>query len=220
MRLGVMQPYFLPYIGYYQLMTSVDLFIYYDDVTYIKQGWINRNNILLNNKDYRFALELSGASSFKKINEITIGGNRGKLLKTFTQAYSKHPYFKDVNPLLHDIFDSADANLFEYIYQTNRKIFDYLKLNVNCIVSSEIEKNNNLQGQAKILDICKRLGAKTYFNAIGGQHLYSRQDFKNEGLELYFISTPESLPRRSIIDVLMNHSPKEIKEMLKNYTLV
>lgn len=219
MRLGVMQPYFLPYLGYYQLMTSVDLFIYYDDVTYIKQGWVNRNYIALNNEDFRFTLELSGASSFKKINEIGIGRNREKLLKTFVQAYSKYPYYQDVKILLYNIFIDSEPNLFKYIYQTNRKIFNYLKLNINCLVSSEMEKSNDLRGQAKVLDICKRLGTATYINAIGGQRLYSKEDFKHEGIELLFIDS-KNIPKRSVIDVLMSYSIKEIKNMLCSYELV
>jgi len=201
-------------------VNAVDTFVYYDDVTYIKQGWINRNNILLDGKEFRFTLELQGASSFKKINEIGVGRNREKLYKTLKQAYSKAIYFQKLDQLLYDIFHCDEDNLFRYILQTHSWIFNYLNLQVNYLVSSEIKKDNSLTGQNKVLDICKRLGAKTYFNAIGGQHLYSRQDFKNEGLELYFIHTSESLPKRSIIDVLMNYSPKEIREMLKNYTLV
>ena len=82
-----------------------------------------------------------------------------------------------------------------------------------------MEKNNDLRGQAKILDICKRLGVATYINAIGGQRLYSKEDFKNERIELLFINS-KNIPKRSIIDVLMSYSIKEIKNMLCSYELV
>lgn len=220
MTLAIMQPYFLPYLGYFQLMKAVDTFVYYDDVTYIKQGWINRNNIVLDGVDYRFTLELQGVSSFKLIKEIEIGKNRDKLYKTFLQAYSKAPYFKQVQGLVYAIFYSEEKNLFKYILRTHLLIFDYLKLDVNYLISSEIEKDCSLKSQSKVLDICKRLGATRYINAIGGQHLYSRSDFADNGIELFFLCPHESTPKKSIIDVLMNNSIEEVNLMLDNYKLI
>jgi hypothetical protein len=220
LRIAIMQPYFLPYLSYFQLENAVDKFIYYDDVTFIKQGWINRNYILLNNQDFRFTLELRGASSYKKINDIGVGGNRMKLYKTFVQAYSKAPYFKDMDRLLFDIFYSDEQNLFNYIIQTHLHIFNYLGLDTNHLdISSTIDKDCSLKGKEKVLNICKRSGATTYINAIGGKELYSKDEFKTYGIELLFLHSSDTLPKRSIIDVLMNHSKEEIITMLKNYTL-
>ncbi len=213
-----MQPYFLPYIGYFQLMKATDSFVYYDDVNYIKQGWINRNNMRVNGLDHLFTLELKGASSFKKINEIEVGRNRGKLLKMFLQSYAKAPYFKDVEPLLYEIFDSNEANLFYYIGDTHQVIFDYLNFISNISISSGIMKNNDLKGQDKVIDICKRLQATTYVNAIGGQKLYSRDDFRANGIELKFLKSGE-IPRGSIIDVLMYYSIDQVNDMLNDYEL-
>ena len=214
MTLGIMQPYFLPYLGYFQLMNAVDTFVYYDDVNDIKGGWINRNYISLNHQDHLFTLELKGASSFKKINEIEIGKNRDKLYKTFTQAYSKAPYYKEVDWLLYNIFHSLHDNLFDYIIYTHNLIFNYLGLDINYLISSEIEKDCSLKGQDKVIHICKRLNASTYLNAIGGQKLYSKEDFKANGIDLQFIKSADDLPKRSIIDVLMNYSKEQINEML------
>lgn len=173
MALGIMQPYFMPYLGYFQLMRAVDTFIYYDDVTYIKQGWINRNYISLDGKDHRFTLELKNASSFKKINEIEVGGNRDKLYKTLTQTYSKSPYYKDADWLLYNIFHSGENNLFSYILQTHFKIFDYLEFDIRHLrVSSEINKDCDLKGKDKVLNICKIFGATTYINSIGKKIIF------------------------------------------------
>jgi hypothetical protein len=201
-------------------MKAVDTFIYYDDVNYIKQGWINRNNILIDGVDYRFTLELNGASSFKKINEINVGNNREKLYKTFKQAYSKAPYFKQMEGILYDIFHCNEDNLFRYILQTHVWIFSYLGIRVNFVVSSEIDKDCSLKGKDKVIDICKRLKADTYINAIGGQHLYARQEFKENSIDLFFLHPSEDLPRRSILDVMMYHSPEEIRTMLDKYELI
>jgi hypothetical protein len=220
MRIAIMQPYFLPYIGYFQLINAVDTFVYYDDVTFIKQGWINRNNILLNCEDYRFTLELKGASSYKKINEIEVGKNREKLYKTFVQAYSKAPYRKDVDWLLYYIFHSGENNLFNYIIECHKYIFEYLDMNVNYLISSEINKDCSLKGKEKVLNICKTIGADSYVNAIGGQHLYPKDEFLQNGIDLHFLLTYYKLPKRSIIDVLMNYSREDIKSMLNKYDLV
>ena len=84
MKLAIMQPYFFPYIGYFQLIAAVDKFVIYDDVNYIKRGWINRNNILVNNQSFLFSIPLISASQNSKINEIKISEDvnwKSKLLK-------------------------------------------------------------------------------------------------------------------------------------------
>ena len=105
-----MQPYLFPYIGYFQLISAVDKFVIYDDVNYIKQGWINRNRILLNGKDFMFTMQLEGASSFKKINEIGVGKYNQKLLKTVEQAYRNAPFFKNVFSCIEEIILIIDAD--------------------------------------------------------------------------------------------------------------
>lgn len=224
-----MQPYFLPYIGYYQLINAVDLFVYYDDVNYIKQSWINRNRILLNSSEYLFTLELRGASSFKKIKDIEVGRNRNKLLNTFYHAYKNAPNFKSIEPLLFSIFRSTEQNLSEYIIQTQQYIVNYLGITTEFLLSSEFEKNDRLKGQDKVIDICKYLGATTYINSIGGQHLYSEYDFNNSGLLLKFLKPIGTIynqynnihiPWLSIIDVLMFNEVDQIKTMLDRYDLL
>ena len=229
MKIGIMQPYFLPYIGYYQLMKSVDTFVFYDDVAYIKQGWINRNRILLDCHDYLFTIELNGVSQNKKINAIEIGKNRMKLLMTFKHAYRKAPFFKEVEPLLHSIFEAEQSNLSQYIVDANLFITSYLGIDTKILISSEIEKNNELKKQDKIFEICNKLGATTYINAEGGKELYSKADFEKAGIELYFIEPQlieykqfnnNFIPSLSIIDVMMFNSIDIIQAMLNNFKLL
>lgn len=229
MKLAIMQPYFLPYIGYFQLMKAADTFVFYDDVTYIKQGWINRNRILLNEKEFLFTLELKGASSFKEINTIEVGNNRKKLLKTITQAYKRAPFFLEVEPLIISIFESTQNNLSQYIIDTHILITNHLGINAKFLISSKIEKNNELKGQDKVIEICSKLGASNYINALGGKELYSKNDFANNGIELSFIQTKnieykqyssDFIPWLSIIDVLMFSSTESIQNSLTNYKLI
>lgn len=232
MKIGIMQPYFLPYIGYWQLLNAVDKYIIYDDVNYINRGWINRNRILLNSKDKMITLSLKEVSQNKLIKEIELLNNekeREKLLKTISQSYKKAPFYDEVYPLIEEILNFKEINLGKFLENSIKKIIEYLEINTTILISSEIEKDNMLKGKNKILDICKNLGASEYYNAIGGQELYSYEEFNKEEIKLKFLKSGnieyrqfknEFIPNLSIIDVMMFNSKEKIKEFLNNYTLI
>lgn len=225
-----MQPYFFPYIGYWQLMNAVDTYVVYDDVAYIKGGWINRNNILMNGTKNLLTIPLKDASSFKNINEIEIALNdktKDKLLKTIAFAYSKAPFYNEIFPIIDKALSFSkisDVNISAIL-----SIKEYLEMNTEIIISSRLEKNNDLKAQDKVLHINKILNSTAYINAIGGQELYNKEDFAKEGIQLKFIKTNdikysqlknEFVPNLSIMDVLMFNSPEHIKEMLEDYELI
>lgn len=227
-KVGIMQPYFFPYIGYWQLISAVDTFVIYDDVNYIKQGYVNRNSLLINGAKLFYTLELNGASSFKLINEIQVGKNRIKLIKTLEQNYKKAQYFTDVFPVVSDIISFQDNNLGKYLGNSIFKISDLLDLKPKFIYSSAIEKNNTLKGKDKVLAICKMLNATRYFNAIGGQQLYCKDEFMTNGIELNFIKTLDIcypqfsqsfVPNLSIVDILMHCGKDKTKDLLIEYEL-
>jgi len=232
MKLGIMQPYFFPYIGYWQLMNAVDFYVVYDDVNYIKGGWINRNRILVNGEPSFFNLPLIDASPNKKINEIKINNNETLLRKNLNKielTYKKAPYFKDAYPVIESILLSKEESLSLYILNSFEKIAEYLDMNTKFVLSSSIEKNNELRGQDKVLEICKRMNADEYYNAIGGQELYSKEEFSKHNIKLSFVDTDkieykqfnnEFISNLSIIDVMMFNSRDDIKKMLRMYNLV
>jgi len=229
MKCAVMQPYLFPYIGYWQLMHAVDTFVIFDDVNYIKKGYINRNSILLNGNAYRFTLGLVKASQNKLINEIEVGADAEKLLKTFYLAYAKAPFFSEVYPVIEKILFNDEKNLARFIGFSLKQIADYLDLKANFIFSSDISKNNNLKGQSKIIGICKKVEASHYLNAIGGTELYDQRSFDQEGLGLSFLKTnniaysqgdSDFIPFLSIIDVLMFNKKNEVQKLLTQYSLV
>lgn len=228
MIVAIMQPYFFPYIGYWQLLNCADTFVIYDDVNFIKQGYINRNSILVANKSQRITLEVIGASSNKVINKVQVGNNSKKLLKGIVQAYKKAPEFEKAFPLIQSILENPERNLAKYLGNLIEEISSYLEINTNIIYSSDIDKNNNLKAQDKVLDICQRLGASHYTNTVGGLKLYNKEDFKTKKLELNFIQSEfieykqfknEFIPYLSIIDIMMFNSVEVIKEMLNRYEL-
>lgn len=234
MIVGIMQPYFLPYLGYWQLIAAVDKFVIYDDVNYIKGGWINRNRYLYNGEAKIFNIIMSNSSPFKKINEIELMGANGKynpmnkLYSTFEMAYKKAPNFKEVSPLIKDILEYKEENLAKFIENSIRKICSYLGLDTEIIISSDIEKDESLTREHRVIDICKRLGATKYINPIGGKELYDKKYFLEQGLELEFIRmgnfsykqfSDEFVESLSIIDILMFNDKEKIAELLKIYSL-
>ena len=229
MRIAIMQPYFLPYISYWQLIHAVDVFIIFDDVNFIKKGFINRNTILVNNKPYRFSLELNYSSQNKKINEIDIINNSKKLIKTVELNYKKSPNFEIIFPILLNIFNQPERNLAKFIGYSLKKISQHLNIKTKFIYSSDIKKSKNLKGQEKIIEICQKSDARSYVNAIGGKKLYDAKIFKKKKIDLYFLETnkvkynqfeKKFIPNLSILDILMFNEKKNIQSMLKNYQLI
>jgi len=229
MKLAIMQPYFLPYIGYFQLIKAVDKYVIFDDVNYIKKGWINRNNILLNGQNYLFTLSLLGASQNKLINEIFVEQNQSKLLKTLETAYKKAPYFENVFYVVKNIFDYENKNLANFVGNSIIQIADYLDIKTEFLYSSDINKDDELKGQEKILNICKALNATNYINAIGGQELYDKEIFEQNSIKLNFLKTEtieyqqfknDFIPYLSILDVMMFNSAEAINIMLDKFELI
>ena len=232
MKVSIMQPYFFPYIGYFQLIANSDVFVIYDDVNFIKKGWINRNNILVNNTPYLFSMPLQNVSQNKLINEIFITDLdkwKTDLLKTISSSYKKAPFYQDVYPLIEKIISFDELNLAIYIQNSIQNLCAYLNINTKLIMSSEIVKNNGLKGENKIIDICLQLGATQYINAIGGIELYTQENFQVKNIDLKFIKSENILyqqfknefkPWLSIIDVIMFNSVEDTKMLLNKFELI
>ena len=229
MRLGIMQPYFFPYLGYWQLLANVDKYVVYDDVTYIKGGWINRNNFLINGQKNLLTMRLEKASSYTLIKDIAIKDDFVKFLKTIEMGYKKAPFFEDSFRLLKDICQCPDKKLGQFLFNSHIKICEYLGIDTELILSSSFEKHMELKGKDKVISICKQLGADEYINAIGGQELYDKKEFAENGIRLNFLQANlreyrqlknEFVAGLSIIDIMMFNSKEEIKEMLNDFNLV
>lgn len=229
MRLAVMQPYFFPYLGYFQLIHAVDVFVVYDDVNFIKGGWINRNNILMQGYAQRITMPLHKASPSCLINQVQVVERHEKLLKSIQQSYSKAPQFKGVFPAIEKIFSLQEDSLAKFLYSSLCIISNHLDLYPKWHLSSALKKDNSLRGQEKILAICEELGASHYINLPGGKDLYNRDDFSQKRIQLSFIE-PKSVtyrqfnndfvPNLSIIDTMMFNDKLQCSRLLQEYDLV
>ena len=231
MKLGIMQPYFLPYIGYFQLLNAVDKYVIYDNIQYTKKGWINRNRILQNGKENLITIPVEKGSDFLDIKDRCVSTNfdKKKLLNQIREAYRKAPLFETVMPLIEDIVNFDENNLAAYIFYSIDRIRIYLNIDTELIISSSIDTDHSLKGQEKVIALCKALNAENYYNAIGGESLYNKNDFAKENINLNFISSDpieykqfnnEFIPWLSILDVMMFNPVDEIKDMLNNYKLI
>jgi WbqC-like protein family len=225
MRLAIMQPYILPYVGYFQLIAAVDLFIVYDNIKYTKKGWINRNRMLKDGKDVMFSLPLKGDSDALDIcdRELATDFNRDRLLNQFKAAYRPAPYFAQTFPLVEEIVRYEDRNLFRFLHHSIVKTCKHLGITTEIRVSSDFAIDHDLRSQDKVLALCQAADARTYINAIGGMELYSRETFREHGIELKFIQSKlfeypqfgkEFVPWLSIVDVMMFNSVEAIRGSL------
>ena len=224
------QPYFIPYIGYWQLINNADVFIICDDYNYIKGGWINRNRILNGTEPIYCNLSLDKASQNKLINETFIKEmDFEKQLRGIECSYRKSPNFEEGYRLMKEIFSCQNNNLADFLANSIQLIADYLEMNTKFVKSSSLEGNALLKREFRIYDFCERLGADTYVNAIGGMELYNFEEFKSRGLELQFLKTRDITYKQfdnafvenlSILDVIMFNSKDEVKRMLGEFDLV
>jgi len=230
MKTAIMQPYFFAYIGYFQLIRAVDLFILYDNVKYTKKGWVNRNRMLQNGRDVMFSLPLKNDSDALDVRDRELAADFApdKMLRQISGAYRRAPYFVQTFPLIERVVRHEERKLFRFLHHAIVRTCEHLRIATPIRVSSDIAIDHTLRNQDKVLALCDAVGAGTYVNAMGGTELYSGDAFRERGIELKFIrSKPlayaqfgnEFVPWLSIIDVMMFNPMAEIAKILDEYTL-
>lgn len=225
MIVAIMQPYFMPYLGYFQLINAADHFVYLDDVNFIKRGWINRNCLLKDGQRELFSIPLKKLSQNKYISQIEVNddGWQEKLLEKIRHYYGKAPQYPRVAPLLDAIVHSKGDSIAELAITSIEETLRFLGLPKATSRSSRLALAAGLRGQDRLIAICSTLGADQYVNTIGGLDLYHPEDFSREGISLRFLQaglpaypqfSADFEPGLSIIDVLMFNRPAEIISML------
>ena len=230
MKIGIMQPYFFPYIGYFQLMNAVDEFVIYDNIEFTKKGWINRNRILVNGQDFFITIPLKKDSDYLDIKDRYLAEiwsfEKKKMLNRIIGSYRKAPYFDSVYPIIEKCILFEESNLFKFILNSLNLVKEYLGIRTSFLISSTISIDHTLKAEKKVIDICKARKANMYLNPIGGIQLYRKDDFKEEGIDLYFLKAndftykqfnKEFVPWLSILDVMMFNPKERLKEYLHHY---
>jgi hypothetical protein len=230
-KIAIMQPYFFPYIGYFQLINYVDKFVIYDNIKYTKKGWINRNRVLNNNSSEILTVNLKKSSDFLMISEkyISESFDNKKVINKLAGLYKKAPFFTTNFQIIENILLNDEKNLFKFIEYSILKLSSYLNISSLISSSSELSINHSLKKQEKIFDICNKCKIYEYINPIGGEILYNKDEFLSNGIKLNFLRTKITeykqfsksfIPSLSIIDVLMFNSVQDISKMLTKFEIV
>ena len=228
-----MQPYVFPYLGYFQLIHAADKFVIYDDVNFIKQGWVNRNYILLKGSPHLFTVPVQKISSNALINQTLVSGLPHnwdiKLLQTISRAYKKAPYFNEVFPIIESVFTMTTVKSIGTVAtESIQSVLKYLSLKTDIVATSALYNNHHLINAGRVIDICIKENADSYINPAGGFDLYNKETFLAKGIRLGFIKPRavvypqfqhEFIPGLSIIDTLMFNSVDDTVKMLNEYDL-
>jgi hypothetical protein len=227
-----MQPYFLPYLGYFQLISCVELFVICDNFQYTRHGWINRNRYLQDGTDAIFSVPIKGDSQSKYICERQVAPEfeAAKILNLLRNAYKKSPHFDVTIDLVERILGYPDKNLFNFVANSIAQICAHLVINLKMGKTSEVSIDHSLKKEDRALALCSALGADVYVNSIGGKELYSKQNFSDRNIDLKFLQTDpiiykqfngEFIPSLSIVDVMMFNPLCSIRKWLESsYELV
>ena len=233
-KIAIMQPYFFPYIGYFQLINAVDLFVVYDDGSMIKRGFMSANSLL--SSDHRsplpIRLRVSHGNYLKPIKDVEVADNSfnfEKLLKTIHHNYSGAPYYDDVYPVLERCLRCPERNLTRLLVFMLRQVCDYIGITTPFAFSSEAPKDGAPDAQRKIFRTCDHFGIHHYINPIGGTKYYDKAVFAANGVKLSFLRRSDDICYKqfkgpfvkdlSIIDVMMFNSPEQIRSLLQQFSL-
>jgi len=228
-----MQPYFFPYIGYFQLMAYVDRWVVFDETQFIHKGWVNRNRVLHPDiqKQWQYVtVPLAKKSRDEQICNLLIhpdDGWRNQILGKLTSYRKKAPYYAETMDFVADCFDCKEQSLVAFLVSLLRKTQEHIGFDTQIDVQSDLDLavlHVEHAGQWS-LRIAEQLGASSYINPAGGAGLFREGEFNDAGIELRFLESQSSpydqggrdfVAGLSIIDVLMWNGKEAVKSMLSS----
>lgn len=236
MKVAIMQPYFFPYIGYFNLIAACDMFISLDSVQYINRGFVNRNRIVQQNSIYTFTVPLISSPRNYSINQRMIAPEfevfKKKFVRQLETAYKKAPFFEETMELIQSVLNSTERNLARICEKTILAVMEKIGLHKKILTASQLQSQspvNALRGQEQIINLVKLVKGTHYINLMGGVDLYNKDEFLCHSIKLSFIKpllpfykqkNKEFIPGLSIMDVLMFNSPQEIFNMTLQYEML
>ena len=223
-KIAIMQPYFYPYIGYFQLIHAVDVYVNLDHVSFMPRSYMTRNTVKNN---ISINVPVANSSQNKKCNEVRVSLDEhhiSKFYKTLHHQYSKSINYELVmESLVKPCFTIEEKSISQFNIDLIKKICNFLDIKTKIIDSSCVFQNLDLKKEHGLVSIVQQLGSNTYINAIGGQKLYSKDFFHSQGINLFFLKMNDlDVPSQyaSILDSLFILHPDQVKEQLTKYTLI
>lgn len=234
-HIAIMQPYFFPYIGYWQLINAADTFVVYDDGAFIDSVWICRNRILNHEGTgpMNFGIRVSHGSHNKIIYQVErtdIEWVSGKLMKTLAERYKRAPHYNEVIEVIRPLILNPEKNLSRYLTCIIKGVASYLGIKTDIHLSTEVSKEGLEHVDKKVARICDHFGIHNYINPIGGMQFYDKAEWAANGVNIQFLKRNDDIryrqfyfkyvPDLSIIDIMMFCSREEIGKLLNEYTLL
>ena len=240
MKLAIMQPYFFPYVGYFQLIANTDQFIFFDIVQYNKRSWMNRNRILHPNKldDFSYisapVAKHDNGSLIRDININNDGKWQNKILSQL-DVYKKlkAPLYNEVKQVVEEVLSKECNTLLDLSIQSTQAICDYMGIELNYEIASKmnLDIGNVSQPGDWALEISKHKKASEYINPPGGYDIFDEKKFLENNIKLSFLKSSLSPYKQSwlksfisglsILDVLMfNNKDELIKLLLNDFNIV
>ncbi|MBR4826591.1 MAG: WbqC family protein [Bacteroidales bacterium] len=230
MTLSANQPYFMPYLPYWQLIDCADTFLVSDDYHYMKQSWIPRNRILVNGRWQYFRLEINDQSCHRLIRDTQLLPlDVTTKLRTLEMAYHKAPHFAEGYALCERVLSCKSLNLCEFLTASIKQVCDYLYITTRIAFTSDVPGNCELRKEERIYDFCRHFGADRYVNAIGGRQMYHVPEFAARGIRLEFLNSrippykqfdDVFIPALSVIDAVMFLSREQLRDALDKRTFI
>lgn len=230
---AIMQPYLFPYIGYFNLVQESDVFVFYDDVNYIKKGRINKNNILINKQEYSFTVPIKKISQNRLIYETEISEKKiflDNFVNQLSRSYKKAQFFNETINYIYKTFDTDSNSISKIAIESIKNFFEYIEIDKKFLISSKnFQQTKHLDKSDRLIEISKLLACKRYINTIGGLELYTKEYFSSKSIDLNFvkpnvlsykqINSNNFIPKLSIIDLMMNLPKKELVHHLNSYEI-
>lgn len=233
MRLGIMQPYFFPYLGHFALIAHTDRWVVFDTSQYTPKSWMSRNRVLHPQAGWNYInVPLANSSIAIATHEACVQDlqkTRISVLGKLTHYRRKAPFYEQVVQVVNRAFDGVtNESLVELNVQGLVAVCTYLELPFDYSVCSELgldlQHIDSPGGWAPA--ISQQLGASFYLNPLGGRDLFYPQDFAGNGIQLGFMQFDEFRydtgpytfePGLSVLDVLMWNSPQKVREALSRH---
>lgn len=224
----IMQPTFLPWMGYFKLLSEVDLFVFLDDVQVEFQSWQTRNKLLVNKQEFWLSLPLVKSSApFPLLNDVKLRESATwvkKTQRTIFESYSKHPHFSDLELIIELVLNLNAPNLAAYNIEIIKCLMKMLQINTQTVLASELSVDG--KRTSKIINICESVGANTYLSPLGAKDYLHEDGYLNETkIRLDFFSfspvryqqknSREFIPYLSIFDVIANVGTARVADQCK-----
>lgn len=232
MVISLLQPYFFPYLGYFQLIAASDVFVVYDDAQFMKNGWVNRNRILGEAGPAWWTYPVEAASHKLPINQRRYVEDRSRyphsLLAALHHRYRRAPHHGPVMRIVEGIMAFGERGVASFNANLIRQVCRHLAIDTRMEIASALGLPPS-RGEQRVLDVCTALGGTRYLNPIGGTQLYAQAPFRERGLALEFLRSevrpypqfgPPFQPALSVIDTLMFNGPADMRELLSQYRIV